>query len=433
MPAFDPEAPDLVAVSSSWRRSAAIHRLDPESNVPPVVLDGPALREAREPIENVVLAAQPELERLHNIVASVGYVTLLCDGRGIAVDHRGNAECAAAFRELGIWLGGVWSESAEGTNGIGTCIAELSPVTIHRTQHFRTRHSGLSCSGAPVFDPDSNLVAVLDVSCVAARLPDQSHVLTLPLVIDSARMIEERLFRERFRSSWIVAVAPDAGQPSALLAVNREYRVIGADRCARARFNLNQQALAGGMSVWTLFNSTPTLLQPGMRRDYTVRVRSNRGEPLCALVSTPVIGRRSQLSYVETTLATQPRRALLNGLGRQVIVGPDSGGLHPNTLRRMREYIADHLGEAVSIKSLAREAGLSVNHFARAFRASFGIPPHRYLLEQRVHKAAELLEQTDQPVTSIALGLGFADQSHFCRTFQRLVGRTPTQYRHPRR
>jgi transcriptional regulator of acetoin/glycerol metabolism len=423
-----------AVVNSSWHRSAAIHRVDPASKAPPVVLESQAVRQAREPIENAVLAAQPELDRLQNIVADAGYVTLFCDAAGVAVDHRGNEERAAEFRKWGIWLGGVWSESAEGTNGIGTCIAEHRPVSIHQTQHFRTRHIGLSCSGAPVFDPDSNLIAVLDVSSIAAGAPAESHVLTLPLVIDSARMIEERLFRERFRSEWIVAVAPDGDEPAALLAVNQDHYVIGANRRARVRFNLDPQAVARGTSVSALFTTGTTLLQRGMRRDYPVRLRAARdGDMLFALVSNPLLGKRSQLGYVETTLATQPRRTLLNSLRRHVMVNPDRGGLPPNTVRHMRKYVADHLGDALSIESLARQAGLSIHHFARAFRESFGMPPHRYLLEQRVHKAAELLEQTDQLVTSIALALGFADQSHFCRTFQRLMGLTPRQYRRAHR
>ena len=61
------------------------------------------------------------------------------------------------------------------------------------------------------------------------------------------------------------------------------------------------------------------------------------------------------------------------------------------------------------------------------------MPPHRYLLEQRVRKAAELIERSEQPLISIALALGFADQSHFSRTFHALVGLTPCQFRRAHR
>jgi transcriptional regulator of acetoin/glycerol metabolism len=429
-----PSCAAVEAVSNSWRRSAKIHRVDPSSREPPRILSDGELREVRESIEGVVLAAQPELDRLHNIVADAGYVTLLCNSTGIAIDHRGKEERAAEFRYRGIWLGGVWSESAEGTNGIGTCIAESRPVAVHQTQHFRAQHIGLSCSGAPVFGPDANLIAVLDVSCIAQRGSVQGHALALPLVIDSARLIEERLFRERFLTEWIVAVAPHGKHPTALLAINRDHYVIGADRCGRVRFKLDQHALASGTSVWTLFTSEPSLLQGGLRRDYPVRLRSARnGETLFALVSTPLVGERCYPGQAESTLATQPRRALLESLGRHVVVNSSRGGLSSRRLRSVREYVADHLTDELSLKTLARQAGLSVHHFARAFKASLGVPPHRYVLEQRLRKAAALLEQTDQPVTSIALALRFADQSHFCRSFQQRVGLTPTQYRRAHR
>jgi transcriptional regulator of acetoin/glycerol metabolism len=83
---------------------------------------------------------------------------------GVVVEHRGNEAEAENFKYWGTWLGGVWSEDVEGTNGIGTCFAEERPLTVHRTEHFRSRHTGLSCSCAPIFDVAGELVAALDVS-----------------------------------------------------------------------------------------------------------------------------------------------------------------------------------------------------------------------------------------------------------------------------
>src|SRR6202008_2140817 len=139
-------------------------------------------------------------------------------------DCRGSDERSGEFCSWGIWLRGVWSEALEGTNGIGTCIAEGRAVAVHETQHFRMRNIGLSCSGAPVFDADASLVAVLDVSAMNPQLTAPAHALTLPLVVNSARLIEERLFRMRFPREWIVAIAPDIDPPAALLAIDRGRR-----------------------------------------------------------------------------------------------------------------------------------------------------------------------------------------------------------------
>jgi transcriptional regulator of acetoin/glycerol metabolism len=430
----EPGSLEVELVAPSWRRSAQVHHIDPDSREPPHILPDSALRHSLEPIESVVLAAQAELDRLHKIVGEAGYVTLFCDTNGVAVEKRGRSDRSAEFRYWGTWLGGVWSESTEGTNGIGTCIAECRPVTVHQAQHFRTRHVSLSCSGAPVFDADARLVAVLDVSAIDPHLSEQAHALTLPLVVSSARLIEERLFRERFPKQWIMAIAPQANQPAALLAVDRDHRVIGADRCARSRFGLERRALEAGIGVWTLFQRGRGYFQPGAQTDYPIRLTSARGgETLFALVSTPLTSARSLAGKLDSMLMAQPRMVLLDELQRHFAVEAPRGGLAPGKLRRVREYIEAHLGDQLAIETLASQAGLSVHHFARAFKQSVGVPPHRYLLEQRLHKAAELLKSTEQPLARIALSVGFADQSHFSRSFHGLKGQTPSQFRRAHR
>src|SRR5260370_6711875 len=124
---------------------------------------------------------------------------------------------ASEFEYWGTWLGGVWAEEIEGTNGIGTCIAEERPVTVHRTQHFRSRHMNLSCSGAPIFGVDGRLLAVLDISAIDPQLSERAHALTGALTVNSARAIEERFFREHFRHHLLLAIPPPAQDPAALL------------------------------------------------------------------------------------------------------------------------------------------------------------------------------------------------------------------------
>jgi len=431
----EPNRIEIEMVSHSWRRSAELHHIDPESREPPCILTESALHLSKEPIERTVRAAQAELDRLHRIVDHAGYVTLLCDTQGVAVDHRGSEARSAEFRYWGIWLGGVWSEAVEGTNGIGTCIADRRAVTVHQTQHFRSRHIGLSCSGAPVFDADARLVAVLDVSSMDPQLSAQAHALTLPLVINSARQIEERLFRERFSHAWIVAIAPPENDtPGALLAVDKEHRVIGADRFARRQFALDQRALETDTGVWTIFSRDSAILQRGVRSDYPVRLTCVRGgDTLFALVSSPVTASRVHLGKLDSTLLMQPRIALLEELRRHYAPDVPRGGLSPGALRRVREYIAAHIHESLDIGTLASHIGLSDSHFSRAFKVSVGMPPHRYLLEQRIRKAAELIERSEQPLVSIALNMGFTDQAHFSRSFHALVGLTPSQFRRAHR
>jgi transcriptional regulator of acetoin/glycerol metabolism len=81
---------------------------------------------------------------------------------------------------------------------------------------------------------DGRLVAILDVSAFDPDLSGRSHGLTLPLVVASARALEERLFREAFAHYWIAAVPSLSDErPAALLAIDRAHRIVGADRNAR--------------------------------------------------------------------------------------------------------------------------------------------------------------------------------------------------------
>ena len=93
---------EVEVVSHSWRRSAELHQIDPEGREPPRILTESALRLSKQPIECVVRAAHPELDRLHRIVDHAGYVTLLCHAEGVAVDHRGSEERSAEFQYWGI-------------------------------------------------------------------------------------------------------------------------------------------------------------------------------------------------------------------------------------------------------------------------------------------------------------------------------------------
>ncbi len=106
-----------------------------------------------------------------------------------------------------------------------------------------------------------------------------------------------------------------------------------------------------------------------------------------------------------------------------------TGGLAPWQEGRAKELMQANLAADVSLKQLAEACGLSVAHFARAFRQSARTSPHRWLRERRVEHAMGLLTGTDQPLAAIATACGFADQSHFTRAFTRHTGISPGQWR----
>ncbi|MEW5511684.1 AraC family transcriptional regulator [Pseudomonas asiatica] len=120
--------------------------------------------------------------------------------------------------------------------------------------------------------------------------------------------------------------------------------------------------------------------------------------------------------------------ALLNQVGlRQGL--RLKGGLAPSLRRQMVDYIEAHLDQPITLGELALRCNLSEYHFARMFRASFGLPPHQYLLARRLHRACQLLRLGVMPLGEIALLCGFASASHFSNRFRQAVGATPGEYR----
>ena len=98
-------------------------------------------------------------------------------------------------------------------------------------------------------------------------------------------------------------------------------------------------------------------------------------------------------------------------------------------MRRAIDYMQAHVAENLSLGRLATAAGLSPSHFARAFRAATGEPPHRHLIRIRIDKAREMLEHTRLPVVDIGQRCGFEQTTHFATMFRKVAGMSPRAYR----
>jgi transcriptional regulator of acetoin/glycerol metabolism len=131
----------------------------------------------------------------------------------------------------------------------------------------------LSCSGAPIFGVDGRLMALLDVSAIDLHRSERAHAPTGALTENSARAIEERFFRERFRHEWILAIASrEERAPGTLLAVDGSQRIVGANRFARMSLLLDDRGLQAGVSLWTIFELDVDLFRGRDRTDISTRL-----------------------------------------------------------------------------------------------------------------------------------------------------------------
>jgi len=109
--------------------------------------------------------------------------------------------------------------------------------------------------------------------------------------------------------------------------------------------------------------------------------------------------------------------------------GPLRGGLAPWQERKATNFLADNLTKNIRLSEVAKECRLSVSHFARAFKETFGVSAHRWLIQKRLSHAKDLLLATSIPLIEIALQSGFSDQASFTRTFTRDISVSPGRWR----
>ena len=131
----------------------------------------------------------------------------------------------------------------------------------------------------------------------------------------------------------------------------------------------------------------------------------------------------------ETVLRTVAARLLMSFSGAERSATPARGGLPHYKLRRVVERIEDDPALAVSVQELARTVLMSPFHFAHQFQRTTGRSPHRFAVERRLSRAADLLSDPTLPVNDIAARCGFSHGSHMSRQFQRVVGRSPAEIR----
>lgn len=314
------------SIARSWLRCLQDYHLDPALTIAPTVLEHARLLESRERLQHVLHIAGSEMNSLHQQLSGAGHAVLLTDARGVILNCVTAPSERKIFERAGLWLGADWSEACEGTNGIGTCLVERQSLTIHRDEHFRGRHTGLTCSASPVFDPHGELLAVLDVSSAREAVSRQSQFHTMALVNLSAKMIESCYFLRHFENHWLLRFhlqAESVGLFSeGLLAFDGEGRVCAVNQSA---LNLLGQVRGGllGQPVEAFFecsldqllarsSANATASWPLRTRDGRHLFAALRGQARNVPVATakPVAPRLADICLGDPALQNDFRKAL---------------------------------------------------------------------------------------------------------------------------
>ncbi|MBN6774316.1 sigma-54-dependent Fis family transcriptional regulator [Pseudomonas granadensis] len=238
-----------LAITRSWRRCLDQYRLDPASRRAPDVVEQARLQDHRAPLEHIIAVAHWQMNSLHQQLGRDGHVVLLTDARGVAIDSVFNDAERAGFQRAGLWLGSVWSEEHEGTNGVGTCLVERQHVTIRRDEHFRGKHVGLTCSASPIFDPSGELLAVLNLSSVREEQSLEQRFKAMALTNLSAKLIESCFFLGHDPQRYLLRFHPDAGfvglLGEGLLSFDENARICSINDAGLELLGLSREAIVG--------------------------------------------------------------------------------------------------------------------------------------------------------------------------------------------
>jgi len=289
-------------IRRSWSRCLNQYKLHPGSAVTTRVETSTRLRECRSQIEEYLHVARAGMEQLYKCVAGLGYVLLLADAEGVTIDYIGDD--SAELRRGGLHLGANWREEYGGTGGIGTSLIEQTPFVCHHGDHFFAVNTGLSCVTTPLFDPEGQLLGVLDVSALSAPVSRETSQLALGLTTMYGRMIEDANFMRHFAERWVLRLATAGALADVasdlMLALDNDGLVVGANSGARRRLRTSvpQNEDIVGRSLADLFRDPMEALSR-LRRQHAAHERA-------VLTTTDVV------SYFGSLVPprTQPRAAV---------------------------------------------------------------------------------------------------------------------------
>jgi transcriptional regulator of acetoin/glycerol metabolism len=219
-------APTTNFVVASWQRSLALG-VDPSNAAAPLLARGEAMRQLRLRHRELLAAAANVFAELNEVFAGSRSIMLLTNPDGVVLEAVGDLYTLEQGQDIHLMQGGVWSEAAMGTNGIGTALATGRPAQVHAVEHFCEGIKRWTCAAAPIYDPGSGVVlGVVDISGPPATYQRN----TLALAVATARQIEaafaERVAHERSRLLEVCLQRLSSSDAAGLIAIDRHGRLV---------------------------------------------------------------------------------------------------------------------------------------------------------------------------------------------------------------
>ncbi|WP_242771249.1 sigma-54-dependent Fis family transcriptional regulator [Brevibacillus parabrevis] len=230
--------PTNALLKKSWERSRinGVNALTAKD----AILEETQFRQYREQKEEFMRTMDPTMERLAYWLKSSYSIVALCDTSGYILESKGDPVFLKDTEKIQVHHGACWSEQVRGTNSAGTVIVEQKPLAVVGKDHYLDSNHMLYCAASPIFGPQGELVAVLDISGHAAMY----HPSLLGMVDVMARKVEDWLLIHRPDRQMVISLYPEKNaKHHALLAVNQDGIVTGGNREAHQLLRGNRQRL----------------------------------------------------------------------------------------------------------------------------------------------------------------------------------------------
>ncbi|MFV0439091.1 MAG: sigma-54-dependent Fis family transcriptional regulator [Desulfopila sp.] len=231
-------------IGRSWQRCQRAG-VAPGDTSPHPCLTGEDLSRALRRRQKLITVAQPFMADLYTIVKGTGFVVVLTNEDGHILETLADAGATETPLTSDFFAGASWHETDAGTNAIGTALTERQPVQVSGAEHYRQRHHGLTCSAAPIFDPDDRLIGILDISGPSAS----THPHTLGMVVAAAKAIIAQL-RIRKKNHQLTAANRKLGNffnmvSDGVLILDQDGRIGELNPAAQRIFGRNQADMIG--------------------------------------------------------------------------------------------------------------------------------------------------------------------------------------------
>ena len=225
-----------ASLADSWKRSSSFG-LDPNGKPVDAVISETELYQSNQKNEHITQFVMPELELLYNQIAGTNFMVAYADSEGVVINALRDEDFKNSDAGKAVIPGSIWTEQYRGTNALGLCLHTGSSQIVAGREHFFHRLGNLSCFAAPIYNPNNEIVGMIDATSDASSR--QHH--TLALVKLACKNVENRLFTDAFEHSLIISFHARheylGTTSAALLAIDEHGFIDGANTNAKMMLN----------------------------------------------------------------------------------------------------------------------------------------------------------------------------------------------------